>query len=110
MEPLPKQGCELPKPNGFKRKPGLSGTPAEAGVRGLWPSITCGSFTGLSGTPAEAGVRDGVPVMLSFRQKRLSGTPAEAGVRAFCLRYIVVNPIQVSVEPLPKQGCELADT
>ena len=35
----------------------------------------------------------------------LSGTPAEAGVRA-CISGFVARPREVSVEPLPKQGCE----
>ena len=35
----------------------LSGTPAEAGVRGFQKGYI-GAITGLSGTPAEAGVRD----------------------------------------------------
>ena len=84
---------------------GLSGTPAEAGVRvyrNFKPEL---SISSLSGTPAEAGVRDGRgrsngcldksqwnprrsrgarPGKKSWmlRRLRLSGTPAEAGVRA----------------------------
>ena len=60
----------------------------------------------LSGTPAEAGVREGHGRSSQRSGGSLSGTPAEAGVRGtlYCL-YVRVNK-RVSVEPLPKQGCE----
>ena len=86
---------------------GLSGTPAEAGVRvGAdfdWfcrrrvsveplpkqgcegtenPTIVIEQW-GLSGTPAEAGVRVYLPLPRQGAEHCLSGTPAEAGVRAF---------------------------
>ena len=59
----------------------------------------------LSGTPAEAGVRVGVPIRISQDQSSLSGTPAEAGVRVVITDHAILRCL-VSVEPLPKQGCE----
>ena len=59
----------------------------------------------LSGTPAEAGVRDGVFRTGQRGGASLSGTPAEAGVRDQKIRRNNTSG-HVSVEPLPKQGCE----
>ena len=109
----------------------LSGTPAEAGVRGVPTQHGCQGRTSLSGTPAEAGVRDddfaigkgknrvsvepppkqGCEVYVLRRiylRHCLSGTPAEAGVRAGPQRRSGYGP-RVSVEPPPKQGCETVE-
>ena len=61
-------------------KQGLSGTPAEAGVRGFAREKSHGTGPCLSGTPAEAGVRVEAPES-TLDPNGLSGTPAEAGVR-----------------------------
>ena len=61
----------------------------------------------LSGTPAEAGVRAGLFWVGSKIFRGLSGTPAEAGVREDA-KAISSDMFQVSVEPPPKQGCELS--
>ena len=114
MEPLPKQGCETSASVFVAVIARLSGTPAEAGVR-VDPALEkVGLITCLSGTPAEAGVRGRLSRPKGPSGNRLSGTPTEAGVRGPEVlqtdRYC-----DVSVEPLPKQGCEgalgdLADT
>ena len=85
MEPLPKQGCETA---GY-----LNSTDEPCR---------------LSGTPAEAGVREGVTAPNALFLLRLSGTPAEAGVRGGYAGSLYQLP-KVSVEPLPKQGCEWYD-
>ena len=59
----------------------LSGTPAEAGVRGHFTLSTKHIMNSLSGTPAEAGVRVDYRCYRRNQYPRLSGTPAEAGVR-----------------------------
>ena len=81
VEPLPKQGCEDEM------------------------KVFNDARARLSGTPAEAGVRDFLKRRTALIQARLSGTPAEAGVRG---RDVVcqADRRRVSVEPLPKQGCE----
>ena len=61
---------------------------------------------GLSGIPAEAGVRDEENEVTKFKTS-LSGTPAEAGVRELKIDE-ADHLLEVSVEPLPKQGCEAA--
>ena len=105
MEPLPKQGCEIApslesvweeksqwnpcRSRGARsrcqvlarRYRGLSGTPAEAGVRAECSPKKRQRCTRLSGTPAEAGVRGSGPSEGLRKWSRLSGTPAEAGVR-----------------------------
>ena len=156
VEPLPKQGCELAAQIAY-----LSGEVtsqwnpcrsrgASMFMVGMVHSLTwsqwnpCRSrgarrvvdkflswFWSLSGTPAEAGVRgsrgtnenrtnsvsveplpkQGCEWTTCFtmlrKPKSLSGTPAEAGVRGdfFINKKTWVD--NVSVEPLPKQGCEL---
>ena len=108
---------------------GLSGTPAEAGVRAIWPR--CGSSGSI--VSVEPPPKQGCEVIASSvsekstssqwnpRRSRgarchslrrrnpatgLSGTPAEAGVRG--IRQEIQRPRRgVSVEPPPKQGCEL---
>ena len=83
VEPLPKQGCELvEKVVKANKLPSLSGTPAEAGVRAVNSCSICSWKQCLSGTPAEAGVRVDTD-------------------------ETVWSVVQVSVEPLPKQGCEV---
>ena len=83
MEPLPKQGCEVADGDIVTGKATSQWNPCRSrGARGWW----CEQVH----APA-----------------CLSGTPAEAGVRAGCGRcYIAIY--QVSVEPLPKQGCEMS--
>ena len=83
VEPLPKQGCERLVMPGIRQR-----------------------FSSLSGTPAEAGVRVAPKCMNRLDIRRLSGTPAEAGVREVSTRNMS-SISEVSVEPLPKQGCEL---
>ena len=105
MEPLPKQGCELSCGITLKKRDVVSVEPLPkqgceaAAVDMWWPG------RGLSGTPAEAGVRECDSRNRDKLKERLSGTPAEAGVRVGpCLTGSM--PTLVSVEPLPKQGCE----
>ena len=57
VEPPPKQGCENTRWSNILTIMGLSGTPAEAGVRDLKLEKMYQWARGLSGTPAEAGVR-----------------------------------------------------
>ena len=85
VEPLPKQGCEKAGRILDCRLTSLSGTPAEAGVRVISLMTVACCYSSLSGTPAEAGVRVG----------RVLDKQAE-------------QSHSVSVEPLPKQGCEFS--
>ena len=81
VEPLPKQGCEKDEAKRITKLIRSQWNPCRSrGARSSgWHGIQLAH--GLSGTPAEAGVRD---------------------------EYIAIPSIVggVSVEPLPKQGCE----
>ena len=81
VEPLPKQGCEARSLISSVPIPGLSGTPAEAGVRGVLVIATPGEDEESQWNPCRSrGAR--------YRDRR-DGRHRD-----------------VSVEPLPKQGCE----
>ena len=131
VEPLPKQGCELAEALAFSRAlHRLSGTPAEAGVRVLiavlihrtaqvsvepLPKQGCEGWS--NGAMLGAGASQWNPCRSRgassiWSQQReasrsLSGTPAEAGVRVEKRYEVLSLQVNVSVEPLPKQGCEL---
>ena len=104
VEPLPKQGCEMLIKHRRLPRNGLSGTPAEAGVRDV--NWTLDGYSGLSQwNPCRSRGASWWPMLSLIVAKCLSGTPAEAGVRVSITRTFICGP-WVSVEPLPKQGCE----
>ena len=83
VEPLPKQGCEV----------------CNMGLRLLDAKF------GLSGTPAEAGVREAGNSIRAYCYKSQWNPCRSRGAR-FIVVYTIEDKLQVSVEPLPKQGCE----
>ena len=105
VEPPPKQGCEdevMAEGAGFS---GLSGTPAEAGVRGddyVWFRFM---WTESQWNPRRSRGARSTFLQIRRTTPRLSGTPAEAGVRGGEIRR-GRKFAPVSVEPPPKQGCE----
>ena len=70
---------------------GLSGTPAEAGVRACEHTEELALHDRLSGTPAEAGVRGQLKMRTTGLKYSLSGIPAEAGVREIIMFWTVVG-------------------
>ena len=131
VEPLPKQGCEGAEydPNSWCNW--SQWNPCRSRGASRLDTVLKQIETGLSGTPAEAGVREGISPGFQhnvgsqwnpcrsrgargkvFSERRggrccLSGTPAEAGVRVGLRRGSGQKRARVSVEPLPKQGCEV---
>ena len=85
----------------------LSGTPAEAGVRAASRVEEAASGWSQWNPCRSRGARSECGTWVYYKLPCLSGTPAEAGVRAWS-HVISVGSFLVSVEPLPKQGCERA--
>ena len=82
VEPLPKQGCEVNSRESFYITTRLSGTPAEAGVRGVLEETFAAS-------------------------EESQWNPCRSrGASRNC--FALFTAPMVSVEPLPKQGCELS--
>ena len=81
VEPPPKQGCEgIGVYMLFSKRPVSVEPPPKQGCESKAMQTRQDAY-GLSGTPAEAGVRVAVFVTRRMTPSGLSGTPAEAGVR-----------------------------
>ena len=88
-----------------KRLRRLSGTPAEAGVRGV-EHFSFDTSACLSGTPAEAGVREAEQVYQRHIFRLSQWNPCRSRGARLLDEVIPASDWKVSVEPLPKQGCE----
>ena len=106
VEPLPKQGCEYGVYFIFTTLVSSQWNPCRS--RGARSSVS--SFfvfhSSLSGTPAEAGVRDRLVSVFEI----FFGVSVEPLPKQGCevSESTSGNKREVSVEPLPKQGCEVA--
>ena len=86
----------------------LSGTPAEEGVRGSASYDIKQGSRGLSGTPAEAGVRGAYCYAVAVALGKSQWNPCRSRGASCGHGWIDSDETHVSVEPLPKQGCERA--
>ena len=86
VEPPPKQGCEISSSFLTLIMSGLSGTPAEAGVRAFYVGFLVKRRSVSVEPPPKQGCEEREPNTESNLRSCLSGTPAEAGVRVHGLR------------------------
>ena len=105
VEPLPKQGCESPKRR--CKKPVVSSQWNPCRSRGASRIVGCVDLRPgrLSGTPAEAGVRVGNTVDKRTETAQSQWNPCRSRGARRTARSLYKDR-EVSVEPLPKQGCE----
>ena len=105
VEPLPKQGCESASHADYAYEDEVSVEPLPKQGCESAPETQPTETISLSGTPAEAGVRAILPSALTRFSAQSQWNPC----RSRGARIILQSDDEimlVSVEPLPKQGCE----
>ena len=104
VEPPPKQGCELVASYGIPNSSRLSGTPAEAGVRGETCRQTRRKTRSQWNPRRSRGARNLVDDWIAENDESQWNPRRSRGASSGALRG--AGGRGVSAEPPPKQGCE----